>query len=160
MGQFSTLNDAADQLLGLNEKTFKHYGVRGMRWGVRKRRRGSTPTPVDVRAEPGKRVTATGGSGRPPSDDAKRAAALKQKARASTIDSLSNKEIQTLIARMNLEQSYVKLDPPKEGLAKKFLKQVLKTEVDSLQRGKTGPAINMLQEAFADQNPGKHRKKK
>ena len=132
------------------EKDAVQYGVKGMRWGVRKRRGTSSgPVPVTVQTAPGQRVRTSGGQNRPPSDDAKKAAALRQKARASTIDSLSNAEIQTLVARMNLEQQYARLNPPKQNPAKKFLQGILKTEVEQLQKGKKGPGFQALEKSLA-----------
>lgn len=88
--------------------TLSHHGVKGMKWGVR-RRSSSGPSPVTVRALPGKRVLVKGGSGHSPSEDAVRTAVLGQKARSSTSHSLSNKELQDLVQRMNLEQQYSNL---------------------------------------------------
>lgn len=81
---------------------FEHFGVKGMRWGVRK----SEPTSVEVSARPGTKVTAKGGANQPAHDDAIRVAVSKQKAKTSTTDSLSTKELQELVNRMNLEQQY------------------------------------------------------
>jgi hypothetical protein len=74
--------------------TIKHYGVKGMKWGVRKAETGSpsqTPSkpPVklsdDVRAAVNaqRKITETGGT-----------------------HSLSNQELQGLLTRMNLERQY------------------------------------------------------
>jgi hypothetical protein len=149
-------------VIGLDpKKDLVQYGVRGMKWGVRKKRsRVTGPEPVTIKTAPGQRVKAEGGRGRSPSDDAKRAAALKQKARASTLDSLSNSEIQTLVARMNLEQQYARLDPPKQNPVKGFLKGIAKTEVEAMQKGKKGPGLSALESAMAGEGyVGKRRKK-
>lgn len=123
-----------------------HYGILGMKWGVRRRRGpdgtvGSAtskinsltnrikapdgPEEVKVRALPGKKAQAQGGRGRRASEDAKRAAAIKQVAKASSVDALSNKQLETLIKRMNLERSYAQLVPPSGAKAfiRKFLMQ-------------------------------------
>lgn len=123
-----------------------HYGILGMKWGVRRRRGadgrvGSAtskinsltnrikapdgPEGVKVRALPGKKAQAQGGRGRRASEDAKRAAALKQVAKASSVDALSNKQLESLIKRMNLERSYAQLVPPSGAKAfiRKFLTQ-------------------------------------
>jgi 2'-5' RNA ligase len=95
------------------EETLAHYGVKGMRWGVRKDESASRggassgPTAVVVtQKKPGKFAKASGGKGHPLSDDARTALELRQKAKASTTDSLSNAELQKVIARMNLENQY------------------------------------------------------
>lgn len=91
------------------EAYFKHYGTKGMKWGVRRAETNAGPVAVEVRANPGKRVKATGGKGHGASEDAIRVAKLRQVAKKSTTDSLSNKELQDLISRMNLEQQYSRL---------------------------------------------------
>lgn len=120
-----------------------HYGVKGMRWGVR--RANNTPKgPEDIvlKTAPGKRVVTKGGRRQPVSEDAKNAAIYKQKARKSTVDSLSNKELQALVNRMNLEQNYSRLtadqlSPGKRFVDKlmndnKFRKKTLNTTVDTV----------------------------
>lgn len=102
------------------ETVLAHYGVKGMKWGKRK----SEPTSVTTTAVPGKRVKAKGGTLQPASDDAVRAAASKQRAKKSTTDSLSNKELQELVTRMNLEQQYARLAGPSNP-AKKFVVDTL-----------------------------------
>lgn len=89
------------------EDVLQHYGVKGMKWGVRKKE--VVKTAVTVNETPGKRVTATGGTGQRASADARAAAKSRQKARASTVDALSNKELKALNERMNLEQNYRQL---------------------------------------------------
>ena len=99
------------------EEVLAHYGVKGMKWGVRKdrgdrdatfRKRAKEKNPVDVSVsqQPGKYVKGKGGQNQPASEDAITAATYRQQAKASTTDSLSNKELQTLVTRMNLEQQY------------------------------------------------------
>jgi hypothetical protein len=104
------------------ETAIAHYGVKGMHWGVRK---DTTPTDVSVTQKPGKRVRATGGKNQPASDDAKRAAESRRKARASTVDALSNQELQQLVNRMNLEQQLSRLSEGQTSAGKKFAKVFL-----------------------------------
>lgn len=90
----------------------KHYGVPGMKWGVRKDRdsSGSGPrkSPVDVttKHKPGGYVKAKGGQNQDAHPDAVRARTLERKAKKSTTDSLSNQELNDLVNRMNLEVRY------------------------------------------------------
>lgn len=81
-----------------------HHGVKGMRWGVRRKNVG-TPNEVTVSVDKGK-LKAKGGEGHAPSEEAKAAAATKQKAKASGVHSLSNEEIQAAVTRMNLESNF------------------------------------------------------
>lgn len=110
---------------GSVEEVLEHFGVKGMKWGVR-RRGPSGPTDVIVKTAGGKKVKTAGGKGQPASDDAVRAAVSKQKARKSTTDALSNKELQDLVSRMNLEQQYTRLAPrTKTQAATKFIGEIL-----------------------------------
>lgn len=84
------------------EDVLAHFGVKGMKWGVRR-----------------KSNTAT-------SDDAKAASEAASKAAKGGIKSLSNKELQTLITRMNLERQLGNLDTsPSSKKAGKFVGKLL-----------------------------------
>jgi len=99
----------------MEEAELKHYGVKGMRWGVTTKSGGSggggkPPVEATIKsAKPGTYVKATGGARQPPHEDAVKAVLARQKARASTTDSLSNDELQKVVTRMNLERQYADL---------------------------------------------------
>jgi len=99
------------------EDVLSHFGIKGMRWGVR-RENPSGGVEVSTTARPGQKVIAKGGSHQPAHEDAIRTAAYKQKAKKSTTDSLSTKELQELVNRMNLEQQYSKLTATKSFVDK------------------------------------------
>ena len=101
----------------LDDYFLEHFGVKGMHWGVRK--------DVSVKATPGKYVKTSGGTKQTASEDAIAAATYRQKAKKSTTDSLSNKELQSLVTRMNLEQQYSDLSAksPRMNIAQKFLQK-------------------------------------
>jgi len=81
-----------------------HYGIKGMRWGVR-------------RANP---------SGQPsPSSDHDTAKAAKQKVKAGGIKSLTNDELKTYLERMDLEKRYKKSNPTAKDETTKFIKDTL-----------------------------------
>lgn len=121
--------DALAQQETLGERAvgnfLEHYGKKGMKWGVRKR--DTTPTDVAVQTKPGKLVKAKGGKFQAPSEDAIRAAMIRQRAKKSSIDSLSNKELQELVNRMNLEQQFHRLknDPNRTILGVRVAKAAL-----------------------------------
>lgn len=102
-----------------------HYGIKGMRWGVRRSKAelSGEPEPITIKAKPGKKIVTSGGKNQPVSEDAKQAAVIKQKARASGSQSLSNDEMRILVNRMNLEQQYFKLNPRQKSLGERFLKE-------------------------------------
>lgn len=87
------------------EKILAHHGVKGMRWGIR--RGGVTKTKAPSRT----------------SSDFKKTQALRKK----KAHELSNKQLETLNKRLNLEQQHARLNPSKvtrgEDRVKRFLKQ-------------------------------------
>lgn len=105
------------------ENFLEHFGVKGMRWGVRKKE-----SRVSVTTGPGGRIRTSGGHNRPPSTDAVKAARLRQKSRKSSVKSLSNEELATLLKRMNLEKQYNDLQGDnafRKGT--KFVRELLST---------------------------------
>jgi len=96
-----------------------HYGVKGMRWGVRKDR---SAQEVTVYTRPGKKAVASGGKNHKPTAEAMQTVATKQKSKRSTTDSLSNKELKEAVERMRLEQQYNKLTGENLSLGKQFVK--------------------------------------
>ncbi len=101
----------------------KHYGVKGMKWGVRKDR---LPSAVVVKPKRGGALKTSGGKNQPASRDAKSAARLRQRAKASTTNSLSNDELQRLVKRMNLEQQYSNLSKQQASGGKAFIAKLIK----------------------------------
>ena len=94
------------------ERELKHYGVKGMKWGVRKDESSATsgPQPVVItQKRPGTFAKASGGGGHQMTDDAVNSLSIRQKAKTSTTDSLSNAELKQVVERMQLEQKYAQL---------------------------------------------------
>lgn len=75
------------------EDFLEHYGVKGMKWGVRRDRRRSR------------------GSSEDDSEDAKKARAASRKIRKSGLSSLSNEEIRVLTNRLQLEKQLSQVAP-------------------------------------------------
>ena len=69
----------------------KHSGIKGMKWGVRRSRKEL------AKLRQG------------PSDDAKKAHKALVKSKISGVEALSNKELNALNPRLNLEQNYARL---------------------------------------------------
>lgn len=135
------------------EDFLEHYGTKGMKWGVRKKRSVSTgPAPVELDARPGQRVTAKGGSGHNAHDDAIRAVTAGQKAKRSSTDALSTQELQALVTRMNLEQQYSKLAaqqrPRARGaaLAKELMIRAVRPQTKALAGGLANDATQMARQ--------------
>lgn len=81
-----------------------HFGVKGMKWGVRKDASGSA-------------------SAAKASDDHKKVAEL----RAKPTHSLSNAQLKTINERLQLETTYARLDPGKVTSGRTKAEQLLKT---------------------------------
>ena len=117
------------------EGVLEHYGVKGMKWGVRRspvelarayNTRRKATTKVSVTKGKGKQgVRTSGGRNQKTVADAHRAAVIKQKARANTTDVLTNKELKAAIERMDLERRYNQLDPAQESLGRQLTKVIL-----------------------------------
>lgn len=116
----------------------KHHGVKGMKWGVRKDGSiGSTSsstsriarksTDVTVTQRPGKFVKTSGGKKQTASEDAVKIAGARQLAKKSTTDSLSTKQLQEAVNRMNLEQQYSRLSKQQDrrGRGARFVRKLI-----------------------------------
>lgn len=89
------------------DEVLEHFGVKGMRWGVR-RREGADGTVGGRFHSPHAE----------PSHDAARAKDLSTRARKGGTSTLSNQELKALTERMNLEQQYSRLSGDKSNVAK------------------------------------------
>lgn len=98
-----------------------------MRWGVRKAEgSGGGPQAVQVKSHFGNRLVRTsGGKGHALSEDATKAATARQKAKKSNVRSLSNKELQDLVTRMNLEAQYSQLEKKRVDAGRKKVGDIL-----------------------------------
>lgn len=125
-----------------NEYTLTHYGVKGMKWGVRNNADGTvsvnqtkvkkslrkTDQPVTVtQRKAGTYVKAKGGQRQTASIDAIKTQAARQKAKRSTTDSLSNKQLKDTIERMRLEQEFAKLDKKVSRRGRGFISSFMRT---------------------------------
>lgn len=140
----------------MSEMTFdgilEHYGVKGMKWGVRKKR-STAPVEVSTSQAPGRRVKAKGGENQPAHPDAIKVATSKQKAKKSSLDSLSTKDLQEMVLRMNLEAQYNRLNPPTGSAAAKAflskqLNQIGQREAMALAQGQETPLVKKIKDAM------------
>jgi hypothetical protein len=154
--EFPLKSDAIGPLAmsALGEKFFKHYGVKGMHWGTRRNSDKGAPVSVETHIKPGRPVGAKGGNNQPPHEDAVRAAIARQKAKKSSTDSLSNKELQDLVTRMNLEQQYSRLSAAnnQSSNGQQFISTLLKAgktanDIHSFIKSPAGKAIKVALKA-------------
>lgn len=117
-----------------------HYGVKGMRWGVTRNADGtttvdqtrvrkslrSTDKAVTVtQRKAGTYVKTKGGQRQTATTDAIKTQAARQKAKRSTTDSLTNKELKDTIERMRLEQEFAKLNKKVSRKGESFVSRLL-----------------------------------
>lgn len=114
------------------ENALAHYGVKGMKWGVRKSD-GSHPEAVAVRTKVKPRshmktkVATRGGRAHPAVPEAIAAREKQQVLKKSGVNALTNKDLQDLSTRLNLEQNVLRLAGTKTNKAgKQWAEQELK----------------------------------
>lgn len=106
-----------------------HYGVQGMKWGVRHDRQGSSSgsSRTGSTSKSGNRVHKVGNSSlekpkehsdnKPRMSDHEKA----QKIKSKSLSEMSNQEIEFLLKRQRLEKSYKELNPPEVSRGKKII---------------------------------------
>lgn len=114
--------DSIEQSSTLVDDILKHYGAKGMRWGVRKNSAG--PQAVTVK-DKRKKLKTSGGHGQPAHDDAVKAHTVGQIGKKSGTKSLSNAQLKTYNERLNLEQNFKRLQYQDSSRGKKFVKTAL-----------------------------------
>ena len=113
----------------ITKDELKHFGVLGMRWGVRNDRSSSKAANA--------------------SEDAKRAAAAKEKIKKTGQASLTNKEMQDLVTRLNLEKQLDKLTTPQKSKFQKNVDEALNNAMkNSLNQAAKAATTIMIRQAF------------
>lgn len=107
------------------ENILAHHGVKGMKWGVR--RRDKTPTTPEV-SQKGKKLKSKGGENQPAHEDAIKARQSAQIAKESGHIALSNKELEDYARRLDLEQRVKRLESNEQSGVGKWVKGLLKRE--------------------------------
>lgn len=119
-----------------SENFIKHYGIKGMKWGVRRsseKRGQSNASKLKEKAKSLGRKTTNDVD----SPEAAKAKVLRAKVKANrSTDPLTNAELQHVIQRMNLERQYSSLNQPASSKiiagGKSFAQSVIKDTTKSL----------------------------
>jgi hypothetical protein len=105
------------------EDILAHHGVKGMRWGVR--RKATVGAQEVIVSDKRKKLKTSGGAGHPAHSDAIRARTSGQVAKKSGYKALSNQELQAYTQRLNLEQQAKRLSFEDSSPPKKFVLKLL-----------------------------------
>lgn len=100
-----------------------HHGVKGMRWGVR--RKATVGAQEVVVRDSRKKIKTSGGAGHPAHTDAVRVRTIGQVGKKSGLKALSDDELQAYAKRIQLEQNVKRLQYNESSPAVKFVKSVL-----------------------------------
>lgn len=106
------------------EKILEHHGVKGQKWGVR--RKATVGAQEVVVSDKRKKIKTSGGAGRPAHADAVVSRAHAQVARKSGLKALSNKDLETYNRRLNLEQNAKRLMYESSSPPRKFVLSLLR----------------------------------
>ena len=125
------------------ENSLIHYGVLGMKWGVRR-------TPAQLARARGKTKTKS-------EETSKKVTSSSTSAQKKSISEMSDDELRRTVSRLQLEQQYRNLNPERVSVGRKFANKVLK---DVVVPAATEVARNKLKDVMTDALNSASKKKK
>lgn len=137
----------------------EHYGIKGMKWGVRKSDKSSDVSGNTVRSSKRGKVKGVElseenkKSSTRPSDDKTHASILEKRVKAGSIDTLSNKELEKLLERKNLEKRYVEITSKEKergvvGFGRSVVKDLTKDYAKNAMRNTISEATTFGNKVF------------
>ena len=116
----------------MTENELLHYGVLGMKWGVKKARK-SSDTVDETRKKSNTQKSNTQKSNTQNSNTKQQSKKFvtkkqKQKQIMEDLNSMSDKELRDRLNRMQMEQQYIRMMTPEKSAAKKQVEQFLINE--------------------------------
>lgn len=143
----------------VEKDAIEHHGIKGMKWGVRRTKvelqsKGVTldgeRSVVTLHPTTGKVVSASPNLRSKPTDDAVAASLTKARIKTQSLDVVSNKELQHLVNRMNLEQQYARLSTSAVSDGQRRVKNILAVgnTANEIMKFKNSPAGKSMAVAF------------
>lgn len=119
----------------------EHFGVRGMKWGRRKGSDGGSSATPRTHRQDEETGEITRGKYSP---NASKDYVTAREAARKPASSLSNKEMQALVTRVNLEQQYNKLNPTTTGRGQKIAVDIVKKTGSQLMQAVVKETVNAV----------------
>lgn len=111
----------------MERSELKHWGIKGMKWGVRRyQNKDGSLTPA------GKKRYSDGSTS---SSSTSKSSQTSQQPKKKTVSEMSDQELRDAVNRLRLEQDYAKLNPEKVSRGKKFVDNLLDETLSGVARG-------------------------